>query len=479
MNFPSKALLALLASLLSSSLMSFEIFGNKWTGAEASIYLNLLGQSASGVSWNQAFIQSVMEWNEYTDFNFNVVSEYRDPCVKDGLNGVAFLRDMCGESFGESAIAVTVLRYQSQLLGPAAIVEADIFINDNVDFDIYSGRVMAQRSSGNQTVDFRRTVLHELGHVIGLDHETKNAAIMQPKYGDIDRIQEDDILGVNSLYGGLKRCVIRELRLGLTADNLGLGDCTVQQLTSGGTDDSLVDIYQFSLKTQTDLQFDVTSNQLESVIILTDSNLRSLASDYDISDGCDANLTSKLQPGNYFLLVNTYDNQVKSQCGTKGNYRLSVNYEGQSGQSLGSAVGSLGGKSNTIFEGQISADGGSRFASRFSPNESLEASVIITLDPTHVGRSGFLMAVARIGEEILVLNNREKFVNLSSTSERFTPFVSKILGLKETIAIAKGLIPQDLGVDNIEVEFFVGYGLTESPNEIYYHQTPLVLSIRD
>ena len=106
-------------------------------GAETTIYLNLSGESASGVPWNTAFLQAVAEWNEKTDFNFNVISEYRDPCVKDGLNGVAFLPDMCGESFGKSALAVTALRYQSQLLGPAAIIEADIFINQNLNFDIY------------------------------------------------------------------------------------------------------------------------------------------------------------------------------------------------------------------------------------------------------------------------------------------------------------------------------------------------------
>ena len=34
-------------------------------------------------------------------------------------------------------------------------------------------------------------------------------------------------------------------------------------------------------------------------------------------------------------------------------------------------------------------------------------------------------------------------------------------------------------VNNIDVEFFVGYGLVKNPTEIYYHQTPLVLSVSD
>ena len=158
-----------------------------------------------------------------------------------------------------------------------------------------------QNQSISKPVDFRRTALHELGHVIGLGHESTQPAIMQPSYGDIDQLQEDDLLGVGSLYGGLKRCAIQSLRLGITSESLSRGDCTVQDLTAGGSDDSLVDVYEFSLKRQTSLNFDVTSNQLESVIIVADNNLRYLTSDSDISVGCNAELSTNLQPGNYFL----------------------------------------------------------------------------------------------------------------------------------------------------------------------------------
>ena len=479
MKLVFKAAISFFFSLFAHPLLSFEIFGNKWMGAETSIYLNLSGGSASGIPWNTAFLQAATEWNEKTDFNFNIISEYRDPCIKDGLNGVAFLPDMCGESFGKSTLAVTLLRYQSQLLGPAAIIEADIFINGNANFDIYRGTTNIQNQSTNATVDFRRTALHELGHVIGLGHESTNTAIMQPSYGDVDQLQEDDLLGVSSLYGGLKRCATRALKLGVTADSLSRGDCTVQELTSGGTDNSLVDLYEFSLKKQTDLKFDVTSNQLESVIIIADNKLRYLTSDSDISEGCSAKLSTNLPPGDYFLLVNTYDNQVKQQCGTEGDYKLTVNYEGQSVQSLGSAISSSGGKSSARFEGQISADNGRTFASRFVPYDSLEITATVIMDPKHIGSPGLLMVAAKIGEEILVLNKEKEFVNSSSIQGTIHPYKTKILEPIESIEIAKGLIPKDFGVKNIEVEFFVGYGLVERPSEIYYNRIPLVMSVAE
>tara|TARA_Y100001970_G_scaffold293978_1_gene445288 strand:- start:5012 stop:6490 length:1479 start_codon:yes stop_codon:yes gene_type:complete len=479
MNLALRLSIAILCSLFTRPLLSFEIFGNKWIGGETTIYSDIPGRSASGMPWDIAFLQAAAEWNEKTDFKFNVVSEYRNPCFADGVNGVAFLSDMCGESFGKSALAVTALRYQSQLLGPAAIIEADIFINANANFDIYAGTSSVQNQSTSKTVDFRRTALHELGHVIGLGHESTHPAIMKPSYGDIDQLQEDDLLGVSSLYGGLKRCSIQSLRLGITSESLSRGDCTVQDLTAGGSDDSFVDVYDFSLKRRTGLNFDVTSNQLESVIIVADNNLRYLTSDSDISVGCNAELSTILQPGNYFLLVNTYTNQVKQECGTEGVYKLIVNYEGQSVQSLGPAISLHGGKSEAQFEGQISADNGKSFASRFGPDDSLEISATITMDPNHVGKSGFLMVVAQIGEEILVLNKERKFLNLTQVKDKIVPFLSKTLEQFEIIKIASGLIPENVMVKNIDVEFFVGYGLVENPIEIYYHQTPLILSVSD
>ena len=479
MNLVLRLSIAILFSFFTRPLQSFEIFGNKWIGAETTIYSEIPGRSASGISWNIAFLQAAAEWNEKTDFKFNVVLEYRNPCLTDGVNGVAFLSDMCGESFGESALAVTALRYQSQLLGPAAIIEADIFINANANFDIYAGASSLQNQSASKPVDFRRTALHELGHVIGLGHESTHPAIMKPSYGNIDELQEDDLLGVSSLYGGLKRCAIQSLRLGITSESLSRGDCNVQDLTAGGSDDSLVDVYEFSLKRPTGLIFEVTSNQLESVIIVADKNLRYLTNDSDISEGCNAELSTKLQPGSYFLLVNTYDNQVKQECGTEGDYKLLVNYEGQSAQSLGSASSLHGGKSEAQFEGQISADNGRTFASRFAPDESLEISATILMDSDHVGKSGFLMVAARVDGEILVLNEEREFVNSTHVKDKIIPFLYKTLEQSEMIKIASGLIPKSLMVNNIDVEFFVGYGLVENPNDVYYHQTPLVLSVSD
>ena len=79
MNLVLRLLIAILCSSFTRPLLSFEIFGNKWIGAEATIYSEIPGRSASGIPWDIAFLQAATEWSEKTDFKFNVISEYRNP----------------------------------------------------------------------------------------------------------------------------------------------------------------------------------------------------------------------------------------------------------------------------------------------------------------------------------------------------------------------------------------------------------------
>lgn len=87
---PRRLILLLGLSLASLPAHAFEFIGNKWSGAGADIYISLNGISPSGISWNNAFITAMLEWNDETLFNFNLVNQYRDPCLGDGLNGVDF-----------------------------------------------------------------------------------------------------------------------------------------------------------------------------------------------------------------------------------------------------------------------------------------------------------------------------------------------------------------------------------------------------
>jgi hypothetical protein len=150
-------------------------------------------------SWNASAADAVDIWNGYLDFiTFSSVSAATVPEVSgDGVNSAFFSNTVFGDSFGEDTLAATVLLDQ---VGPVVLetAEADVVVNTAFRFDSYRG----PQQSG--VSDFHRIVLHEFGHVLGLDHVTFNPpgqALMEPIISDLDHLGADDVAGVRNLYG--------------------------------------------------------------------------------------------------------------------------------------------------------------------------------------------------------------------------------------------------------------------------------------
>ena len=86
---------------------------------------------------------------------------------------------------------------------------------------------------GNLAVyDLRYTLMHEIGHAIGLDHPTVQSALMHFKYRERFRgLQQGDIVGVVTLYGPSRLTAAKAAAMGIDtggtpgagASTLGLG----------------------------------------------------------------------------------------------------------------------------------------------------------------------------------------------------------------------------------------------------------------
>lgn len=459
-----------------ASVLAFEFDGKKWPGAETEFFVSLEGTSATGIRWNTAFIDALNAWNEATDFNFILREEPRNPCLLDLVNGVDFTVDVCGTEFGQNTLAVTLVNTRAQILGPPRLIEADIVINKNAALDIFDGALVRFGRSFDG-IDFRRIALHELGHALGLAHENSALAMMAPTVGNLDELTEDDIAGVNTLYGGLGNCEIQQLRYGQISGSLASGDCLVNELTVGTNDDSFIDVYSFELEHTTTMQFEALSTDLDSVLLLADSKFQFLGFDNKESGNCSSSLSQTLNPGSYFLLANTYDEPVQEACGNTGAYELIVTFSSTEVQNLGPNTSLKGGSSNARFSAGISADKGSSFANRFSASEALDLSVSIDIDPMHVGQPGFLLVAAIVDGEILLLNQQRQFVAHSQNSTLFTKAASKTLSVTEELTILSDFVPAEVGIDSITAEFFFAYGLDSDPAEVYFNGTPLNLII--
>jgi predicted Zn-dependent protease len=112
----------------------------------------------------------------------------------NSLNNVFFSSDVFGTAFGDRTLALTQYHYRG-----VNLVEADVVVNSGKTWDSYRGNVQTKN-------DLQRVLLHEFGHVLGLDHPDQAkppqtvAAIMNSMVGNLESLQPDDIAGVKPLY---------------------------------------------------------------------------------------------------------------------------------------------------------------------------------------------------------------------------------------------------------------------------------------
>ena len=460
--------------LVSPQTSAFEIDGSKWPTGEIEFYVDIDGTAASGISWNAAFIAAMNDWNTQTSFNFIVREENRDPCANDGFNSVDFRADFCGSGFGSSTLAVAVRRFSPAILGEPTIAEANIIVDQNKQFNVFDGNLV---QFGVQGVDFRRVALHELGHVIGLEHETSSQAIMAPNIGNLDRLQADDIAGAEKLYDGAINCAVTDLAFGSINNSLDINDCMVSELLPGSSDTSPIDLYRFALTNTATLSLGMTSATLDSVLLIADANLQVIGFDNKSSNQCNSTLTQFLQPGTYYLMANTFDVQVKTECGITGDYQINAALSSGGKNPLGSSASLSGGAINATFSGGITSNDGISFTNQFSPGASLDISARIDIDPLHAGQAGFLVVAAVFEGQVLFLNGQGQFVDSAANPGVIVHAADKTLSAVEELTVVENLVPAALGISEALVGFYFGYGLTSTPSELYYHLAPLNLII--
>lgn len=114
----------------------------------------------------------------------------------DGNTSITMSNTIYGDKFGNGVLAVTLVTPRSGIL-----IEADIVFNNAFMYDSYRGILQPE-----ELQDFHRIALHELGHVIGLDHPDQatppqtGMAIMRSTVSGTDSLQPDDINGAKSIY---------------------------------------------------------------------------------------------------------------------------------------------------------------------------------------------------------------------------------------------------------------------------------------
>lgn len=486
-----RPLIALLLALPVTT-FAFELgdFGHKWSSARTLFYIGLPGISDSGTPWSQAITEAAQEWNDATRFTFDLSTEYRDPCVGHGdseepdfVNGVDFSETICGTNFSEGTLAVTAFFTEFNTLGGLNLVETDVIFNNKRLFDVYDGPLKTN-ANGAFIFDFRRVALHELGHALGLQHEDDGQpSIMSSRIGNLDALQEDDIAGVEFLYGGIERCMAKPAGFGWHYDALDTSDCQVLELMAGGSDDSAVDIWVLDVPKTLDVTLDtITSGGLDSVLLVMDEGLGIIANDRDSAGDCRPRINQTFEAGRYYVLVNTYSSDVPMACdvkpGTTGPYRLSIRYQHDDLIPLLGHVSFQGGDAeDAVFYGGVTVDGGQTFVNSVRPDQVIDVRGKIDIDPDHQGQPGFVVAAVVLPDgEILVKNPAGAMVPYQPDAG-VPIYQHRTLGAEESINVLDQLRPADIGVSSIEADFLIGYGVDSQPGELYFHQQPISLIV--
>ena len=474
--------------LFAGALVAFNLDGGRWNGGSTVFHTGMSGISPSGISWSQALSDSLAKWTRETDFTFEENTAYSNPCAGysvntndpdgfpagagNGLNGADFRGDVCGNEFGAGVLAITLTLSAPGKLGFANYTDSDIVFNSAFSWDIYSG----PRKSG--IIDFRRVALHELGHAIGLDHESTKLAIMAPRLTDLDSLAADDINGINSIYGAPNgSCLITDLATRVVTRNaLQEGDCRILDLFNGGSDTSFVDAYRLTLAEETRLNLAMESDNLDSVIIIANPQLGIEAVFDDGEVDCNVAGTLTLQAGTWLLLANTFD--VPQVCpGNTGTYTLSIS--DSDFPRMGNTGSTDGGEAAlALFSGGATADGGQTFRENFTRLENIDVQAEILIDPDDAGASGHLYVLATLGDGRQFMKNSEgRFIPFSGSLATLEAASTRVLDSVEQLDIIRGLNGEASGLAGQSIVVHVGYALASNPARIHYGTQPIRFSI--
>lgn len=169
----------------------------KWPPGAVAIQIKLGGTAnlSDGHSFNSSAQAAAQMWNTHLG-NLQITTSVAPEGPADqnnSLNELVFASNVFGEAFDTNTVAITTVWSRGN-----ERTRADIVYNSARTWDSYDGPTRS-------AIDIQRVTLHELGHLLGLDHPDEAGqsvqAIMNSRISSLDALASDDITGAQNIYG--------------------------------------------------------------------------------------------------------------------------------------------------------------------------------------------------------------------------------------------------------------------------------------
>ena len=144
----------------------------------------------------QALVSALNVWQnvpgQRVQFQYDGVVSLQSASGTDEINSVQWIES--GWDYSSHAIAVTSYSYYLQ--DPPVLIDADIFMNGQ-NYKWTAG------TADSTTIDAQQTLIHELGHLLGISHTGVTSAQMFPYLSGTTnhKLMRDDKAALRFLYG--------------------------------------------------------------------------------------------------------------------------------------------------------------------------------------------------------------------------------------------------------------------------------------
>jgi hypothetical protein len=167
---------------------------------------------ATGAQVVLAARRALSRWALASNLQFNVTTSAAQDAVADGVSLITIADT--GTNRALFATGVQPGRARVSFDGSGNITEADLAINPLVTrFDAFGNQIGSFFSTdgAQDSYDLESTFVHEIGHMLGLEHSGEVGASMQPRQGTngtfnlpnftTRTLSSDDVAGIRSVYG--------------------------------------------------------------------------------------------------------------------------------------------------------------------------------------------------------------------------------------------------------------------------------------